>query len=244
MLLQIGRHMRRNLVAYVALFLALGGTSVAATNALVPKNSVGSAQVVNGSLQKADLSTRAVAALRGARGPQGARGLQGPQGVQGPAGPQGSPGSQGQKGDPGVQGSKGDPGVEGPRGPSDAFVMFGGAGTFPIGGGFIGNPETAMSLPPGSYVIGANAIFENTDASAFTASCDLVLDGQSVTLVDALDVTLAGGARQAVSWAGVAELPAEQTPKLRIVCPNGGPVDYEDLDLFAIQVETLTEVFG
>jgi hypothetical protein len=236
---RVRRHLRQHSIAYLALFVALGGTSVAATNALVPKNSVGSPQIINGSLQKADLSSRAVAALRGARGPQGAPGPQGPQGVQGV---QGQQGTQGQKGDPGVQGPEGDPGLEGPRGPSDAFVMFGGAGSFPIGGGFIGNPETAMALPPGGYVVGANAIFENTDISAFTASCDLVLDGQALTLVDAVDVTLDPGERQAVSFMGVAELPVEQTPHVRIVCPNGGPVDYEDLDFYAIQVESLTDV--
>jgi hypothetical protein len=42
-------------LAAAALFVALGGTSVAAVSALAPKNSVGSAQVVNGSLQKKDL---------------------------------------------------------------------------------------------------------------------------------------------------------------------------------------------
>ena len=83
MLIKTSRHLRTHLVAYVALFIALGGTSVAATNALVPRNSVSSAQVINRSLQKVDLSTKAVAALRGARGP---RGPQGPQGFDGDPG--------------------------------------------------------------------------------------------------------------------------------------------------------------
>jgi hypothetical protein len=42
-------------IACLALAIALGGSAFAATT-LVPKNSVGSAQVVNGSLQKVDLS--------------------------------------------------------------------------------------------------------------------------------------------------------------------------------------------
>jgi hypothetical protein len=50
--------MRRHHLALLALFVALGGTSVAASNALAPRNSVGSAQVINGSLAKADLATR------------------------------------------------------------------------------------------------------------------------------------------------------------------------------------------
>ncbi len=96
------RYARRHHVALLALFLALGGTSYAAASALVPKNSVGSAQVINGSLQKLDLSKKAQKALRGARGP---RGLQGAQGVQGAQGAQGATGAQGVPGNAGAPGS-------------------------------------------------------------------------------------------------------------------------------------------
>jgi len=84
MLKGIAAYMRRHHLALLALFVALGGTSVAAGNALLPKNSVGSPQVINGSLQKGDLSARAQAQLRGARGAPGARGAAGPTGPAGP----------------------------------------------------------------------------------------------------------------------------------------------------------------
>ena len=45
------------IISLVALFVALGGTGYAAV-ALAPKNTVGSAQVINGSLQKIDLSAK------------------------------------------------------------------------------------------------------------------------------------------------------------------------------------------
>jgi hypothetical protein len=48
-------------IASVALLVALGGTSVAAV-ALVPTNSVGSAQVIDGSLQSSDFGAGAVLA--------------------------------------------------------------------------------------------------------------------------------------------------------------------------------------
>jgi hypothetical protein len=83
------RHLRRHVVAYLALFVALSSSGYAATTKLLPRNSVGSAQVINGSLQKGDLSHRAVAALRGARGPRGPIGAQGPTGAPGPQGIQG-----------------------------------------------------------------------------------------------------------------------------------------------------------
>jgi len=70
-------------IACAALAIALGGSAFAATM-LVPKNSVGSPQVIDGSLLKRDFK----------RG-QLPRGAQGPQGLQGPAGQQGPPGSQG-----------------------------------------------------------------------------------------------------------------------------------------------------
>jgi len=56
MLRGIAAYVRRHHIALLALFFALGGTAVAASNSLLPRNSVGSAQVINGSLQKKDLA--------------------------------------------------------------------------------------------------------------------------------------------------------------------------------------------
>jgi Collagen triple helix repeat (20 copies) len=106
----ISRPVRRHILALLALFVALSGSGYAAYAAatkLAPKNSVGSAQVINGSLQKADLSRKAFAALKGAPGARG---------IQGPAGAAGVPGPQGPKGDPGAPGASGQPGAEGRRG--------------------------------------------------------------------------------------------------------------------------------
>jgi hypothetical protein len=96
MLNRSSRHLRQHFVAYLALFVALGGTSMAASNALVPKNSVGTAQVINGSLLKKDFKSGQLP--RGARGPAGPRGLAGAQGPAGPAGPAGTGGAQGPPG--------------------------------------------------------------------------------------------------------------------------------------------------
>jgi hypothetical protein len=62
----------------IALFVALGGTSYAAVTKLLPKNSVGSAQVINGSLQRTDFSQGAAAALKGQQGPTGPRAYEAP----------------------------------------------------------------------------------------------------------------------------------------------------------------------
>ena len=113
----ISRPVRRHAFVLLALFVALGGSGYAAYSAaakLLPKNSVGSAQVVNGSLQKVDLSTKAFASLRGGPGAQGARGPTGPAGPQGP---------QGLKGDSGPAGPAGQAGAQGPQGPAGSPVI-------------------------------------------------------------------------------------------------------------------------
>jgi hypothetical protein len=98
---RVFRNMRTHFVAYLALFFALGGTSFAAVQAL-PKNSVGSPQIKNRSIQKIDISGRTVAALHGARGARGPVGPTGPTGATGATGAAGAAGAAGQPGAPGT----------------------------------------------------------------------------------------------------------------------------------------------
>jgi hypothetical protein len=91
-ILRAGAYLRRNHLALLALFFALGGSAYAAGTALLPKNSVGSRQVINGSLQTADLSKRAQRALKGRRGLRGTQGVAGVPGAKGDKGDAGPPG--------------------------------------------------------------------------------------------------------------------------------------------------------
>src|SRR4051794_283556 len=78
-----------NVVATLALFIALGGTSYAALK--LPKNSVGSTQikagavhsgeVANRTIRLGDISLSARSSLRGQTGAQGQQGAQGPAGA-------------------------------------------------------------------------------------------------------------------------------------------------------------------
>jgi hypothetical protein len=99
----IGRHH----LALLALFVALGGTSVAAGNAVLARNSVGTRQVIDGSLQTNDLSTKARTALKGNTGPRGATGAVGAQGATGAAGSNGAAGATGATGPQGPPGAPG-----------------------------------------------------------------------------------------------------------------------------------------
>jgi hypothetical protein len=121
-------------IAYVALFCALGGGAYAA--ATLPAKSVGTKQVKanaitsvkvkDASLTAADFAPGQVPAGQtgpagpaGAAGPKGATGetgAPGETGTQGPAGPQGEPGAAGEKGEAGAAGPQGPEGPTGPAG--------------------------------------------------------------------------------------------------------------------------------
>jgi len=149
MIKKLAQYARRNHLALVALFVALGGGSAYAAANLVPKNSVGSTQVINGSLQTVDLSSRAVTALKGKAGPRG------PAGAQGQAGPQGSAGANGNAGPAGAQGLKGDTGAQGIQGV---------AGTPGPKG------DTGATGPPGPVGAGLHYIQRTCDNPASTQS--------------------------------------------------------------------------
>lgn len=128
------------LAAYAALFVALGGTSYAATE-LAP-NSVGSTQIRNGSVTRSDLAKSARPATKAklaqaitdvvtdpATGVNihvtGEKGDKGDTGAQGATGT----GAQGAKGDTGSTGAKGDTGSQGPAGGSWGYGRVSDTGT-------------------------------------------------------------------------------------------------------------------
>ena len=113
----IWAHMRRNVVSYLALFVALSGTAYAAVQ--IPRNSVGSGAVKNESLRGKDIRADSLTGLDIAENTLAL-----------PAGPQGP------KGDPGPPGAPGSPGAPGPDQITESSGSFihagGGAGTQPI----------------------------------------------------------------------------------------------------------------
>jgi hypothetical protein len=88
---RIGRHVAGNAVGYLALVVALGGTSWAAIT--LPPDSVTTVQVKNHSLLAVDFKKGQLP--RGAKGDRGKRGRTGPTGATGGLGPAGPPGPQG-----------------------------------------------------------------------------------------------------------------------------------------------------
>lgn len=97
-------HLRSNLIGYLALFVALGGTSYAAV--ALPRNSVGATQIKTGAVRASEVKDRSLLAKDFKLGqlPGGAAGAPGAPGATGRTGPAGA------NGDPGMMGAKGDTG--------------------------------------------------------------------------------------------------------------------------------------
>jgi hypothetical protein len=109
-------HVKHNLVGYVALFAAMGGTSYAAvrltpgsvtaralgsgavTHAKLSSNSVSGKNVINGTLTAADFAKgllSGTSGVNGSTGVNGTNGSSGTRGAPGPAGPAGAAGADG-----------------------------------------------------------------------------------------------------------------------------------------------------
>jgi hypothetical protein len=155
-------------LSIVALLVALSGTAYAA-GVLAPKNSVGSAQVINGSLQKADLSKAAAAALKGNSGTPGSPGTAGPAGPAGPVGATGQAGAVGATGQTGAAGAAGPAGTAGAAGPAGVTGPVGASG--PAGAsGLTGATGVAGPTGPAGATgqIGATGVAGATGAAGAT----------------------------------------------------------------------------
>lgn len=85
-----------NVMATVAVFIALGGGAYAASS--LPASSVGAKQLKKGSVTPSKVAPSTVALFKGKKGATGSTGAQGAQGSQGPQGPTGNTGGTGNTG--------------------------------------------------------------------------------------------------------------------------------------------------
>jgi hypothetical protein len=135
-----------NVMATLALFIALGGGSYAA--ARLSRNSVGPNEIAPNAVKRSEIARNAVASSEVLNGSLRAQDF-----ARFPSGPRGDRGSQGPRGDRGPQGDRG---AQGPRGPAGAdaaanvLVRLGTSVTVPASGtsmllALCNPPERAVS---------------------------------------------------------------------------------------------------
>lgn len=154
------------IVALVALFVALGGSAYAAL--ALPKNSVGSAQLINGAVTPTKLSQASKRALSrpGPKGETGAPGPKGDLGPKGDPGPKGETGAQGPEGPKGDAGAKGDTGAAGPG--ARILSWDEAAGATPVRetiGTVLGDTFSAECLIPGAGEAEVKLYVQTSDGS-------------------------------------------------------------------------------
>jgi hypothetical protein len=147
-----------NVTASLALFVALGGTSYAITK--LPKDSVGSQQVRDGSLRAKDLGAGVVPVpVRGPRGSEGPRGAQGERGLQG---------------------------ANGERGPSDArFAASSAVIDLPFGANGVAVVGKLTSLESGRWLVMFSAELNWEDSGAQGVTCRALVNGATVATTSA-----------------------------------------------------------
>ena len=176
-------YLRRHHVGLLALVIALGGTSYAATQ--LPKHSVGAKQLRSGAVTEPKLSGKVREKLNAP-------------GTTGPRGPQGEPGAPGVQGIQGIQGIQG---LQGPPGPTSVGV--GGVNTTisPASTADVGSPATVSLAVPGKVLVIVAGTFGN---SCTGAGCGRTISVQvdGVTVPGAVAV-VGNTASQAVTMLGV-----------------------------------------
>ena len=195
--------------AYMALFIALGGTSYAAVK--LPRNSVGASQIKAGGVGSSEVKNRSLRKVdfKASDLPAGPAG---PAGAQGPAGPQGPRGANGTNGTNGTDGADGAPGTVGAattaffRATSDladganaSFSVFCPAGKQAIGGGGRGDDTLSEST-----------ILTNTRPAISAANTEPPLAGQGFTGWRITVVNPTGGATTGIRpevWAVCVDAP-------------------------------------
>jgi hypothetical protein len=211
-----------NVMATIAVFIALGGTGVAAVK--LSKNSVTSATIKNGQVKNKDLGSNSVTSSKVKNGSLLRGDFKSGQLPQGPQGP------------------KGDQGVPGATGPSNGYsaTASNAAPDVPWVTSGTGTTQQSLSLPAGKYILNASAQADNADPATQTAGCSISISSSGASVDDA-SVTVGpntGDDKAALALTGGATLASPDTVKLECSASstNGS---WQSSSLTAIKVASL-----
>jgi hypothetical protein len=219
-----------NVIATLALFLALGGAAVAATQ--IPRNSVGTGQLKPEAVTAGKIAKRTRSQLKGDRG------------ATGPAGAQGPTGKTGAKGAAGAKGATGATGPTGPRGPAGA------AGTDGIGPAFETFTAYPRALPGqvlnqilerGAYVITADVTVTNTSQSTVPSTVECALTANSVS-TPGRAMTLPKGASESISISTTTTFPVPSG--VQLTCAGQESVLVDNANIISTQVKSQVRIPG
>ena len=168
-----------NVIAVVALFIALGGASYAAIK--VPKNSVGTKQIKKNAVNSSKVKNKSLLAKDfkagqlprgpiGPAGPIGQTGMAGRDGSAGPTGQNGAPGEDGATGPSGATGPDGATGLQGPTGPTGLD-----GGTGPTGStGATGTSSAAVMAAHTTSNLGGFFAISGVTSTSVASKADVV----------------------------------------------------------------------
>jgi hypothetical protein len=157
---KVVRHLRANVIAYVALFVALGGTSYAAAS--LPNNSVGSKQIKAGAVHTSDIASNAVTSAKVKNGVLRAADFR----ASDFASLKGATGAKGDKGDKGDAGQNFDASVNLASGKSESGVY--GVGGSAASGYMVTGIQFRLPL---AAALDSSHVQFHQSGTAFTAQC-------------------------------------------------------------------------
>jgi hypothetical protein len=203
-----------NVVASLALFLALGGAAFAATQ--LPRNSVGTGQLKPEAVTSGKIAKKTRNQLRGATGPQG------PQGKTGKTGAKGATGARGATGAAGARGANGTDGT----GP--AFEVFASNKAIP-------GPIAAQTLAAGAYVLSADVTVTSAAPGTSLVVCTVPGGGE-------MKASVGEGESTTLSASIVRSFGAATAVELNCSGPAGVTATYANL--IATQVKSVARAAG
>jgi len=232
-------------LAGAALFVALGGSAVAATGLIhagdIAPGAVTSRAIKDGAVEVKDLSTTTRALLRvggsGAAGPagsNGANGANGPNGANGTQGLDGTDATDGLDGTDGINGLDGTDGVDGTDGTNGTNGTNGTIAPLSARAGLVELPTSApltsvvsLAVPAGNYVVLAKTELSHAGAGD-TVEC--VLKAGATTIDQVAMKTLPALAAIPASLQAVTEVttPTQLNVECKVKVANGS-ADFNSL---------------
>jgi hypothetical protein len=210
-------------IAGAALFIALGGSAIAANSLIhagdIAPGAVTSQAIRNGVVRPEDLSTKTRALLQAAEGVVGERGDTGSTGVPGTNGANGPNGPNGANG---IDGTNGTDGIDGTIAPLSATA---GLTALPTA-----SPPTtvvALAVPAGNYVVLAKTQLSHTGAGD-TVDCVLKAGAASIDRVSMKTLPALAAIPVSLQAVTVTTSPSQLSVECDVLTANGS-ADFSSL---------------